>query len=155
MSTQPDDLTFDHDQGVLNIRVLIVISTPDGYVFEKSNDGYYFTIGGRVKIHETTIEAAQRELKEELNVETNTLKLMGLIENFFVMNDRKYHEYNFVFQLQLENSIDLNSFSSDGDNEGFITIKEDDLHNYDIRPKVIPDLIASTDTFCHFINKDM
>lgn len=155
MPTQPNDLSFNHGKAVLNIRVVVLLLTPKGYLFERYKDEFSFPVGGRVKIHETTEEAAKRELKEELNLEVETLKLTGLIENFFLMNGREYHELNFVFRVDLKDSLDLGTLVSEGDNEGFIAIQQEDLEKYDIRPKAILQLIASPDTFCHLVNREI
>ncbi len=155
MPTQPDDLTFDHEKGILNIRVLVVVATPDGYLFEKSNDVYYYTIGGRVKIHETIAKAAQRELKEELDIKVENLELTGLIENFFEMNNREYHELNFVFQIQLESSLDLQRLEEVADTNGHVLIKKEELEKHDIRPRAISEVIHSSKPFCHVVNKDI
>ncbi len=39
MDINSHDLTLKADEGILNIRVLILIETPKGFIFEKHEDG--------------------------------------------------------------------------------------------------------------------
>lgn len=53
-----------------------------------------------MKFGETSIEAIQRELQEEMGVTIENPQLFALIENFFDM-DQAVHELLFVFQGKL------------------------------------------------------
>lgn len=147
------DLTVLIDQTTLNIRVVILLQTPQGMIFEKSKDGYLFAIGGRVKITESTEQAAIRELEEELNLKNIKLNLAGVIENFFTMsNGKDYHEINFVYKAALASSLELNTLSSD--NEGYICLNQSDMDKYDIRPQAILQIADTRERFMHLINRE-
>lgn len=152
MNPDLGDLTLTTKDGILNIRVVILIETPEGYIFESHEDGYVFAIGGRVKFNETSLDAAKRELCEEINCKDVKLDFRGLVENFFKVNNRKYHEINFIYYSKFKQVLDLKNFHSD--HNGFVYIKKDDMRNFDIRPHILTDLIRSNNNFQHLINKD-
>ncbi|MBP9759448.1 NUDIX domain-containing protein [Candidatus Dojkabacteria bacterium] len=147
------DLTILVADTFLNIRVAILLETPSGFVFEKSKEGYLFLLGGRVKLNETTQEAASREMYEELKLENIEIEMIAVIENFFRLdNNKKIHEINFIYKSPLPIPIDLSILKSDNDNDGYCYIREDDFENNNIKPKVIKNLIKNKKTFLHLIN---
>ena len=71
------DLTLPIEDKILNIRVAVILKTKIGYVLEKSKNGYFFVLGGRIKINESSEQAARREVFEEGN-EIDILTVGGL-----------------------------------------------------------------------------
>lgn len=108
---KPIDLYIRFDSnGVLNIKVFILLETSDGFIFEKSNDGYYFSIGGRMQLFEPTKDTVSRELFEELQLKDVQVDMVGIIENFFTYKDgAKCHEIGFVYRGTLKEKIDVSS----------------------------------------------
>jgi 8-oxo-dGTP pyrophosphatase MutT (NUDIX family) len=126
----------------LNLRVAILLHTPQGYIFERDGRGVYFPIGGRIKTNETSINAAIRETKEEIGINLNELQMAAIIENFFNYNGEPFHELRFVYKAGLDHNIGLPS--------DFYAI--DSPANLDIRPKIIWDIIeAKGNHLQHFI----
>lgn len=68
----------------------------------KRND-YYFLPGGHVEFGETAQQALGRELKEELNIEADTIEYIGTVENMFSENGNRHHEINLVFAVKPQN----------------------------------------------------
>ena len=131
------DLTIQFDKIKLNIRVAVLARTDKGYIFEKSNKGYLFTMGGRVKANETSLEAAQREVQEEIGYALNPdVKLIAVVENFFSTSDSAVHEICFVYSQEEVVEIDLP--------DNFVQIQESDLESEDIRPEIIKKIIKSS-----------
>ncbi len=154
--TSFDDLSVLIENTVLNIRVVVLVQTPKGYIFEKSQHGYYFAIGGRVKINESTEEAATRELFEEIQLENVKVNLVGIVENFFKLDGIKgYHEINIIYKTSLEQELDLKLFESEGKNEGFVYIEQKDFDTLDIRPKALIKVIESEKEFVHLVNREL
>lgn len=149
MNIDSHDLTLTTDKGILNIRVLILLEPPKGYIFEKHEDGYYFAIGGRVKFNENSEDAAHRELQEEIHNDNIELNLKGIIENFFKVKGENYHEINFVYYGKLEKEMDLTSLHSD--HVGFCYLTPKEAKALDVRPKVLLQALGSKD-FQHLIN---
>lgn len=119
----------------LNIRVVGLVKTAKGYLFEKSDKGYVFTLGGRVKVGETTREAMVREIKEEIGMESEGLTLRSVIENFYTSDDKKVHEICFVYEID-------EIFSGVVPPE-FVEIQISDAGNYDIKPISIVEILKS------------
>lgn len=140
------DLTLDVDQFKLNIRVAVLIRTDKGLLFEKGKDGYCFALGGRVKINESSLDAAKREVFEEISVEVSDLKLVSLIENFFVKGASSVHEICFVYS---GNSIVTTELPGN-----IVAIKREDFQEKDIRPEIIKKIIIEEQGgISHFIVK--
>jgi 8-oxo-dGTP pyrophosphatase MutT (NUDIX family) len=58
---------------------------------------YYRPLGGGVEPGETTREAVAREIAEELGLQIDALKLLGVLENIFVLDGQPKHEIVFVY----------------------------------------------------------
>lgn len=155
---QKGDLQFVVEDTVFNYRVVVLLNTPDGYIFEKSSDGYLFAVGGKASINEDSPESAKRELFEELGLNCPDLKLVAVVENFFVLrgNRGKYHELALVYRAEIENSLDLSEIKSgNSHNLGFVAVKPEDLGSVDIKPAVLPKIILENKDFVHIINKEV
>ncbi|MGX7327866.1 NUDIX hydrolase [Enterococcus bulliens] len=94
------DLTVDLTQGKLNIRVAAFCEVDNRVLVCRYPDQTLTLPGGRVKFGESTSEALQREIKEELNTTCVAMEYLGVIENFF-SHQTAYHEFLFVYAVQL------------------------------------------------------
>jgi 8-oxo-dGTP pyrophosphatase MutT (NUDIX family) len=83
---------FSHDG-----RILVF----DG--FDRSKDSWYFRpLGGGIEFGEGSDEAMRRETREELGCGVEDLRLLGVIENRFVLEGEPGHEIVFVYDGVLE-----------------------------------------------------
>ena len=141
------DLSISVGDTTLYIRVAVIIKTKSGeYIFEKREDLYLCAVGGKIKINESSVDAAQREIEEELGIKINRLNPKAVIENFFTNNSEKVHEICFVYE-----SIDT---YDDVLPSEFVSIADNALDNYDIRPKAIVDILKDkTQGFRHIFIK--
>lgn len=126
------DLTIPVENYILNIRALVFIKNKEGYIFEKHKKGYYFGVGGRIKIGESSSEAAEREVKEELGIDAMNLKFKTIIENFF----ENIHEICFVYESEDVGEINI-------DESLFKVINKEEINNFDIRPAILKDIILN------------
>ncbi len=154
------DLTikFDEKSEVLNIRVAIIMQTKNGFVLSQRKSGnYYFAIGGRAKLGESSISSAIRETSEEtgLNLNAGDFKLISIIENFWEsdhkkVNDKnwKVHEINYVFTVPKQEKI-----VGGIDSSGVVEIPMEKIAELDIRPNIIKKIILENkfETFTHHI----
>ncbi len=133
------DLTFDFGNCGLNIRVVVIAKMSGGYIFEKHKMGHLYTIGGRIKINETSLNAAKREITEELGITIENLKLKGVLENFFTYGECEVHEISFIYETvdELE-PITLP--------DELIVIPENEIRESNILPLIMKDIILSKET---------
>lgn len=76
-------------------RVLV----SEGFDAVKQNY-YYRPLGGGIEYGETSREAVVREIREELGVEIENVRLLGVLENVFVYEGRQGHEIVFVYDAE-------------------------------------------------------
>jgi 8-oxo-dGTP pyrophosphatase MutT (NUDIX family) len=133
-----DDLTIFVNDIKLNIRVAVIIETDKGYIFEKDPKWYYyFIVGGRIKINETSLEAAKREIYEELGIELENFTLKAIAENFFEENNIKYQEICFYYWCKINGTLQLP--------EEYYALNIDEIKNNNIRPIFLYNIISSKD----------
>ena len=138
------DLSIIVGDTKLKIRVAGLLSTPKGFLFEKSDKEYIFTIGGKVMINETSEEAIKREVMEEIGMQVNSVKLCSIIENLYSKGDEKIHEICFVYKIEsvFEGSVP----------DGFVEVPLENIDKYEIKPIYIVDILKEqTANFRHFI----
>jgi 8-oxo-dGTP pyrophosphatase MutT (NUDIX family) len=154
------DLTikFEKSNETLNVRVAIIMQTKNGFVLSHRKSGnYYFAIGGRAKLGESSIASAIREAEEEtgLKLKKEDFKLISIVENFWesthetVSNQKwKVHEINFVFTVPLQEKI-----YDSVDSAEIVEIPKEKLTDLDIRPDIIKKIILENklDGFNHFV----
>ena len=64
------DLTFKTEEGKFNYRVGAIIIKDNKILMVKNESApYYYSVGGRVKLNETSEEAVLRETFEETGIE--------------------------------------------------------------------------------------
>ena len=131
-----------------NYRVAVIIKHQNRVLLENAF-GFWNMIGGRVQFGESSRVAAHRELKEELNIEVDNLKLINISENFFEWNGKNQHEMLFVYETVLDDSFDIvrkNQFNClDDENEIFVWQNTEDVEKLDCRPEIIKQLVKRTD----------
>lgn len=142
------DLTMPVGDSFLNIQVAVLAKTKNGFLFEKDPREFYYFIGGRVKINETSEDAAIRELFEETEFKAKKIVSETIIENFFKLSDNKIvHEILFVYSLEEE--LIIKKLAPEQ-----IEKQVTDFENMDIRPKILKDYIISGDNKPHIICKE-
>lgn len=78
------DLVFNTKQGSFTYRVAAIIIKDNKLLMAKHEDyPCYYTVGGKVRINETSEEAVIREAYEETGIEFQTDRLSFIQERFF------------------------------------------------------------------------
>ncbi|CYW18834.1 NUDIX hydrolase [Streptococcus suis] len=73
----------------------------DGKIFlTKDAKGRYYTIGGAIAVNETAQDAAVREVKEELGVDSRVNQLAFVVENQFTHEGIDFHNIEFHFIVE-------------------------------------------------------
>lgn len=96
-------------EGKLRVIVLAAIARPSdnallvfrGYDPCKAQE-FYRPLGGGVEFGETSQQALQREIMEELGITVRPVRRLGVLESIFVFDGRPGHEIAIVWQVQLE-----------------------------------------------------
>lgn len=156
------DITIDvEDDYVINCRATGIIIHNNKVLFHRNpNEKYYAIMGGRIHIGEDSKTAVLREFKEELGKDFEIIKGITTIENFFNFRNKKYHELSFLYQLEFKEECDRNiqeTLYCKDENDKKIRyewLDIDKLENYDIRPKIIIDIIKNNIIEPHIINID-
>ena len=128
------DCTFHAENGVFNYRVGAIILDGTRVLMTKSEGcGYYYSVGGRVKLGETAVQAVLREVFEETGVYAEVERLGFVHENFFTSDfglncGLRYHELSLFYYIKpfdysLIRSCGVND---EGQNEtlGWIDLKD-------------------------------
>ena len=102
--------------------------------------------GGRVQTLESSMDALKREIKEEMNIELDSerIKMRALIENFFEMDEKKYHELYFLYKFKVtskdtEFKKDMKNIDSKA--SYYKWVKKEDLEKENLLPVVLRDLV--------------
>ncbi|GGI40847.1 NUDIX hydrolase [Mammaliicoccus stepanovicii] len=149
------DLTLKSGEGMLNIRVGAIVKAKDQYIFHHDkHDHYYALIGGRVKYFESSDSAIKRELKEEIGIDIDNFKFLTTIQNFFEFKGTSYHEILFVYEVNIENSIEQLNLLDDP-NISYASCSIEEIPDLIIKPYKAKEIILRhTDVLPLFISKD-
>lgn len=134
------DCTFRTETGRFNLRVgAIIIQDHKLLVVKNARDPYYYSVGGRVHLHETMDQAIVREVAEETGV-TFEIENLGFIhENFFVLaaTGEVFHEISAFYFMKPNphHTMNRNSFTEDGIEEHLVWISMTELNNFEIYPR--------------------
>jgi 8-oxo-dGTP pyrophosphatase MutT (NUDIX family) len=95
-------ISVDIDDVRFNFRVG-GICVDNGYVLLNRNPGddWYYLPGGRCEPMEATDQTLLREVQEELEIPVRLDGLLWVVENFFRMNGRDWHEIGFYYRFSL------------------------------------------------------
>ncbi len=95
-------ISFDRDGIRFHYRVAGVC-IHDGYVLlhRADRDDYWALPGGRCELRESSAATLRREMREELNVTVTVGRLLWVVENFFTLLGRAYHELALLYAIDL------------------------------------------------------
>lgn len=154
------DLTLDVGDYVLNIRAACIIKHNNKILFHKNiKKDHYCIIGGRIEIGEPSERTIKREIMEELGKEIEIIGYAGTIENFFEMNNKKYHEIMFIYFAEFKNEedkkIEYSLENCEGNDElTYEWLDVNQIQSYNILPKALKNLIVENKFPTHKIHID-
>ncbi|WP_024416998.1 NUDIX hydrolase [Streptococcus suis] len=120
----------------------------------KSPEGIYYTLGGAIQLGETTEEAVQREMQEEIGIDVEVGPLAFIVENQFTLQEKSYHQIEFLYIV-----TPLSNPATNLEEGNFIRQCEwvtfADLEKLDLNPAFLKTELANWDgQLKHFMNKD-
>lgn len=99
-------IVYDIGDARFNFRVAGVAYHADRVLLQTAERlDFWFLPGGRVEMLESATDALARELDEELHVQPRIGRLLWLVENFFTLEGRRYHELGLYFAIGLPPSV--------------------------------------------------
>ncbi len=154
------DLSIIIDGVKFNFRVGLLVKKKKQVLVE-CNPDYDFVVlpGGRVKTLESSEDALIREINEEMKIDlTNyNLEFIGIDENFFELDNIKYHELYFIYKIEIDENNDnfkdgMINYDSKVNYYKWINIL--DLKEVNLLPKSLISIIDSNGIH-HSIQKDL
>lgn len=154
------DLSIIIDGVKFNFRVGLLVKMKKQVLVEYNQD-YDFVVlpGGRVKTLESSEDALIREINEEMKIDlTNyNLEFIGIDENFFELDNIKYHELYFIYKIEIdENNEDFKDgmINYDSKVNYYKWVDIIDLKEVNLLPKSLINIIDSNGIH-HNIQKDL
>ncbi|HEM4927554.1 TPA: NUDIX hydrolase [Streptococcus suis] len=120
----------------------------------RAPEGNYYTLGGAIQLGETTEEAVQREMQEELGIDVELGPLAFIVENHFTLQEKSYHQIEFLYIVTpLSNpATNLEEGNSVRQCEW---VAFADLEKLNLNPAFLKTELANWDgQLKHFLNKD-
>ncbi len=153
------DLSLMIDDVKFNFRSGLMISKGDDILVEcNPNIDFVILPGGRVKTLESTLEALKREIKEEMGIilKDEEVKFISIIENFFELDNKKYHELYFLYKLNVKDDkrFKKDMKNMDSKQSYYKWVNKNKLKEVNLLPEVLIETINSIN-ISHFINKDL
>ncbi len=107
-------ITFDKDEKRFSFRAVGIMFNGAHVLLHRGEHETFWSLpGGRVELLEPAQETIQREMLEELNVKVTVERLVWVVENFFELNQKSYHEVAFFFLLTFPESSPLSDITRD------------------------------------------
>lgn len=155
-----EDISIQIGQRLFNYRVSAVFKCGDKILLHHGLDKDHYTLpGGRVKDGESTITALQREMKEEMGLDTEYVRPFSFIENFFEMDGKLYHELLVTHELRFKDESIYNKkiiMPIEEEEKGkieFVWYNVEDLDKIQFVPTKLKELIKKdSKEFKHIVN---
>lgn len=95
-------ITFDSGTTRFNYRV-VGVAIEEGQVLLAQVDNVpgWILPGGRAELLETSVEAVEREMAEELGVRVRADRLLWMVENFFTLEGFNFHEIGMYYRIRI------------------------------------------------------
>lgn len=145
----PIDIDIKNEVGTFKLRTSGIIIRNDRVLVAKSKkfNGYIFP-GGHVMLGETSIEAINREMKEELNYNFEIENLFCVHEYVYLLKDKNYaNEICYYYKIKADDNVPDNDFIIEEIDNGIKKIHEynwikiEDLLKENVRPLDVSKLI--------------
>ncbi|HBL85386.1 MAG: NUDIX hydrolase [Clostridiales bacterium GWF2_38_85] len=138
------DILIDSEQSMFTYRVAALIIENDRMLVAKhKNHECYYTVGGKVKMNETSEDAVVREVYEETGHKFEIDRLVFIQERFFTYCSKNHHEVVFFYLMK------YNKVYTISDNLYSDQIEAETLHwlplNTIKQQNIVPDFLKEID----------
>lgn len=155
------DWLFRNENYICNFRSVGVLIRDNKILVQRDKDGSEYALpGGHVKIGETSIEALNREYREETGAEIICERLIWVEECFWEWDKKQTNTIAFYYLISLRDKMDIpdnGEFVSQKDNCNVVLgwVSLDDLKSLTIYPSFLKEKIHDIDEYTeHFITKE-
>jgi len=94
-------IRFDQGNQRFNFRVAgVAIHNNQVLLHQAEGDSFWSLPGGRVEFGEAVEQTLQREMREELDVDVEVVRLLWLVENFFVYDQKNFRQLSPYFLMR-------------------------------------------------------
>jgi ADP-ribose pyrophosphatase YjhB (NUDIX family) len=101
-------ICFDSEGNRFNYRIAGVAARGDHVLLHRAEDDPFWTFpGGRAEFGETAEQTLRREMREELGLDVEVVRLLWFVENFFTYQGKRHHEISLYFLMRLPDSCEL------------------------------------------------
>lgn len=150
------DIRYINDKFQFSLRTSSVIFNKEHtkiLLFNVNGRDTYLLPGGKVREGETTVEAINREINEELGYDGLDYHFLALSEEF-IKNKTDNHQINVIYYTTLSFPIQKEKFSGlEGEWCNFEWVNIEDLSKYKINPKQIINCIKDINKTYHIVTK--
>ncbi|WP_312049933.1 NUDIX hydrolase [Acinetobacter courvalinii] len=141
---------------VIKIKALCIFRYQDKVLlsqgYDPSKDEIYFRpIGGGIEFGETSRQAVEREVLEEIQLQICKTKLLGVLENLFTFDGQPGHEIVFVYEAEfidphIYKQHHIQGCETDGYNyiAQWLSQEQFELDQYPVYPKGIEQWLFNT-----------
>ncbi len=106
------------------------------------DEDYHFLPGGHIEFGESAKDALQREIQEELGLQSNVGSFLGAVEHVWPEDKKNHHEINLLFGVVLENIDSAQPPVSKEAHLEFCWVAISELQNVNMQPSPLIELIA-------------
>ena len=147
MKTPDGDFTLRAAALIINNNRLLAI--------KHNNYDCFYTIGGGVKVNETSAEAVVREVLEETGYLLSVDHLAFIQERFYNVNNTRHHEIVFFYLMKSTDVCIENETCTDKQEEKLYWLPIDDLHNTYLVPEFLKTALTNIpEETVHIISKE-
>ncbi|MFC3927967.1 NUDIX hydrolase [Streptococcus caprae] len=147
------DFRTNVDNQVYGVRATALI-VRDGkiYLCNSASEGIYYAIGGAVEVGETTEEAVQREVREEIGCEVRVDKLAFVVENAFCQSGVNFHNIEFHYLVTPVTEPNT-TMVEDNEKRACEWVAIDELDRIDLKPAFLKTALKDwNNNLTHIVN---
>lgn len=158
------DCTFINKNTGFNYRVgaLIINKNEEILMCYDKEESFYYTVGGRVQLFETSSEAVEREVFEETGLKLKAKKLSFVLEAFFENHcketgeSQNFHELSMYYSMEFRDEYEIKNmhFMDGGRKEELFWIALKDFKDLPIYPEFLKEkLLDKQEEIIHIMEK--
>lgn len=145
--------TFD---GNFSLRAAALIVNNNQLLAVKHNNyDCFYTIGGRINLNETSVDAVIREVCEETGYYFSVDRLVFIQERFYYINNAHHHEVVFFYIMKSTDVQIENGTCTDQKEEKLYWLSIDELQNINLVPEFLKTALTNIpQEVVHIISKE-